>query len=154
MKIFIDSSLLVEYIKETKIELLEKLIMSDYQCYTNAIVYSEFMFYYLAVIGGKSPLSIKESKMIKETIKIHNPIELFLNFDILPIENEIIKLSYEMMSKYNLLPNDALILATVRTNKIKNLASFDENDFKIPCKTEAINLIKTTSDLNNKMNLK
>ncbi|MCD4791490.1 MAG: PIN domain-containing protein [Bacteroidales bacterium] len=154
MKVFIDSSLLVEYIKETKIELLEKLIISDCQCCTNAIVYSEFMFYYLAVIGGKSPLSIKESKKIKETIKSHNPIELFSNFDILPIENEIIKLSYEMMSKYNLLPNDALILATVQINKIKNLASFDENDFKIPCQSEAINLINTISDLNNKMNLK
>ena len=154
MKIFIDSSLLVEYIKETKIELLEKLIMSDYQCFTNAIVYSEFMFFYLAVIGGKSPLSIKESKMIGETIKKYNPIELFLNFDILPVDNEIIKLSYEIMSKYNLLPNDALILATVRINKINNLASFDEKDFKIPCKSEAINLINTTTDLNNKMNFK
>ena len=41
-----------------------------------------------------------------------------------------------------------------RTNKIKNLASFDENDFKIPCKSEAINLITTTNDLNNKTSVK
>ena len=147
MKIFIDSSLLVEYIKGAKTDLLEKLILSDYQCYTNAIVYSEFMFYYLAIIGGKSPLSIKENKMIGKTIKRHNPIELFSNFEILPIENEIVKLSYNLMLKYNLLPNDALILATTKINKIDKLASYDQNDFGIPCELEAVSLIKTTSDL-------
>jgi uncharacterized protein len=59
MKIFVDSSILVEYIKGSQIDILEKLISSDNKLFTNPIVFSEFMFYYLAVTGDKSPLSIK-----------------------------------------------------------------------------------------------
>ncbi len=45
-----------------------------------------------------------------------------------------------MMKKYNLLPNDAIILASCRENKIKVLASYD-SDFKTVCKNENIVLI-------------
>ena len=118
MKIFVDSSILVEYIKGNQVDLLEKLISSDNELFTNAIVYSEFMFYYLAVIGEKSPLALKESKQIKTLIEKHNPIDLFSNFQTLTIDNEIVLLSYEYMQKYNFLPNDALILATTKFNGI------------------------------------
>jgi predicted nucleic acid-binding protein len=45
------------------------------------------------------------------------------------------------------LPNDALILATVKISGIKYLASFDENDFLLPCKKEKIKFVKTISDI-------
>ena len=147
MKIFVDSSVLVEYIKGNQTDLLEHLISSDNELFTNAIVYSEFMFYYLAVIGAKSPLAIKESKQIKAVIEKHNPIELFSNFQSLSLDNEIIQLSYEYMLKYNFLPNDALILASTKHNSIEYLASFDEKDFTIPCKKEKIKLINSLTEL-------
>jgi uncharacterized protein len=78
MKIFVDSSIIVEYIKGNQTDLFEHLIVSEYELFTNAIVYSEFMFYYLAVLSGKSPLAVKENKQIKEIIEHNNPIDLFL----------------------------------------------------------------------------
>jgi len=147
MKIFVNSSILVEYIKGKQTDLLEQLIASDNELYTNAIVYSEFMFYYLAVIGEKSPLALKESKQIKAVIEKHNPIDLFVNFQTLSIDHEIKLLSYEYMKKYNFLPNDALILATTKLNGIAYLASYDEKDFSTPCKKEKIKLIKSVDEI-------
>mgnify|MGYP001297363587 CR=1 FL=1 len=49
------------------------------------------------------------------------------------------------MSKYNLLPNDALILAACKTYNIPALASFDP-DFIAPCRGEGIHLLQTPAD--------
>jgi predicted nucleic acid-binding protein len=147
MKISIESSILVEYLKGNQTDLLEQLISSGHELYTNVIVYSEFIFYYLATIGEKSPLTIKENKQIKELIQKYEPIDIFSYFTILPIENEIILLSYDYMQKYNLLPNDALILATTKLNEIEYLVSFDKKDFQQPCNDESITLIMSVADL-------
>jgi predicted nucleic acid-binding protein len=147
MKVFIDSSVIVEYIKGNKTDFLEQLIASNHGLFSNAIVYSEFMFYYLAVIGEKSPLSIRESKQIRTIIEKHNPIDIFLNFEILPVNNETTVLSYQFMQKYNLLPNDALIIATAKLNGIEYMATFDVTDFGTPCKREKIKLIGSIQEL-------
>jgi len=52
-----------------------------------------------------------------------------------------------MMSKYNLLPNDALILADCKLNSIDALATYDIRDFSRACKQEEIKLINSISDL-------
>ena len=48
---------------------------------------------------------------------------------------------------YNLLPNDALILATSKLNQIEYLASFDKNDIQKPCEVEQITMIMNVADL-------
>jgi predicted nucleic acid-binding protein len=45
------------------------------------------------------------------------------------------------MAKYNLLSNDAIILATCKLHNIPNLASHD-SDFEEACKGEGITLLK------------
>ena len=45
------------------------------------------------------------------------------------------------MDKYNLLPNDAIILATCKLHGIPNLVSHDSH-FDEPCKAEGITLLK------------
>jgi predicted nucleic acid-binding protein len=45
------------------------------------------------------------------------------------------------MSKYNLLPNDAIILATCKMHNITKLASYD-TDFIVPCQEEGIELLR------------
>lgn len=51
------------------------------------------------------------------------------------------------MQKYNLLPNDALILATCKIHQIPQVASFDTKDFEKACKGEGIKLIQSIDDL-------
>lgn len=55
-------------------------------------------------------------------------LNMFLdNFIALPITIDIFEISKELIKKYNLLSNDALIAAVCKYYGIKKLASFDDN---------------------------
>lgn len=56
-------------------------------------------------------------------------------FEYLPVPAEAVPLSIELMKKHNLLPNDALILASCILQGIKVLASH-ESDFALACQAE------------------
>ena len=63
--IFLDSSILIEYIKQSKIEIFESLINNkEIVLHINSIVMSEFIFYLIAYKSNRSPLSCKEAKII------------------------------------------------------------------------------------------
>lgn len=148
MRVFLDSSILIEYIKGTQTKLLELLLGHDAEKYINHIIFSEFIFHFLSVMSGKSPLTLKNSQDIKKILEGHEPKELIDNFTILDMTEEIADESYSLMKKYNLLPNDSLILATCKFYEIPCLASYD-SDFKDICQKEHITLIdspKTFAD--------
>jgi predicted nucleic acid-binding protein len=147
MIVFIDSSILVEYIKGNNTELFDYLLESDTKLVSNPIVFSEYIFYFLALAGNKSPLAIKEKSKIPGLLKENYPLAIFSTIEILKVDENITVLSFELMQKHNLLPNDALILATLKLNEIKYLVSFDKNDFEKPCKKESIKLIKSVAEL-------
>ena len=50
-------------------------------------------------------------------------------FIVLPVGDAIFDISKEIMKKYRLLPNDALIAATCKHYGIRKIATFDD-DFK------------------------
>jgi predicted nucleic acid-binding protein len=52
------------------------------------------------------------------------------------------------MKKHNLLPNDAIILAACKIQKVHVLASYDSDFFKA-CAEEGIRLITAVTDLRN-----
>ena len=137
---FIDSSVLIEYIKGTQTELLELIFTSKTDNYINHIVYSEFIYHFLSVMSGVSPLRLKTSSRISEILEEHEPLEFIHNFKILDMDEEIINKSNYFMINYNLLPNDALIFATCHIYGIKYLVSFD-SDFQEICEKEKIVLI-------------
>jgi len=60
--------------------------------------------------------------------------------------SDIIKLARKFILKYNLKPNDALILATCKHYNIPYLLSLDE-DFKEACEEEGIVLIDSVEKL-------
>lgn len=59
----------------------------------------------------------------------------------------MLQLAVNFMENFNLLPNDALILASCKHHNIKILASFDP-DFEKPCQAEGILLLKNLADFN------
>jgi predicted nucleic acid-binding protein len=148
-KIFLDSSILVEKAKGTKEELFDYLIGDDSveKC-INSIVLSEFTYYFLAIEGNASPMSLKMRKAIQPILKKNSPKDLLKVFTYLRDDSSVISLYLTFMEKYNLLPNDALILANYKIHKILNIASYDVNDFKEVCESEGINLISKIKDLN------
>jgi hypothetical protein len=57
--IFIDSSLLVEYVKKAQTDLLNALQGdSTLNLFINQTVVSEYLFHHLAINGGKSPRTL------------------------------------------------------------------------------------------------
>lgn len=146
MKIFVDSNLLIEYEKQTQTELLEALLASGHQIFLNPIVVSEYLYQLLGILGGRSPMSICESKKIAETLEPHDTAEFLSVFAVLPIPNEVLPVSIDMMKKHNLLPNDALILACCVLQNVAVLASFD-SDFTAACEEEGILLLRKVVDI-------
>lgn len=146
MKIFIDSSLLVEYEKQTNPDLLDDLIKSEHRLFINPIVASEYLYQLLGVLGGRSPMSICESGKIQDTLSSHDTTSFLSGFEILPIPDAAIIKAIDFMKKYNLLPNDAIILASCQLQNIGILASFD-TDFQNACNAEGIRLVTELTDL-------
>jgi predicted nucleic acid-binding protein len=146
MKIFLDSSVLIEYEKQTKTELLQRLVQSDHQILINPIVVSEYLYQLLGILGGRSPMSICESGKINEVLSLHDTKTFLTGFQFLAIPEDALRLSVDFMKKYNLLPNDALILASCKIQEVKVLVSYD-SDFYQSCVAEGIQLITKVSDL-------
>jgi predicted nucleic acid-binding protein len=147
-QIFIDSSVLVEFKKHSKTELLLHLLsVPDLELVINPIVLSEYTFYLLAIRGQKSPRSVKENNEIEKILNRDKPGPFLSVFKVLQNGNEIIPPYLELMSRYNLLPNDALILATCKLHNIRSIATFDITDFTRACATENIQLVQQISDL-------
>ncbi len=144
--IFIDSSLLVEYVKKAQTDLLNALQGdTGLRLFINQTVVSEYLFYHLAINGGKSPRTLKETKSISLILQQDDPQPFLSLFSYLPDDPTMLPLAIQFMSKYNLLPNDALILAACKTQGVPALASFDP-DFSIACQSEGIRLIQSVAD--------
>ncbi len=139
---FIDSSILIEYNKGTKVRLFSSLMSNDlFRCIINETFVSEFLFHFLAHNGKRSPQAVHSSNQIAEVFKNSRQYKLISVCHFLPFDTRIISLVPLLMAKYNLLPNDAIILASCKLNHIKQLVSHD-TDFIIPCKAEGIDLLQ------------
>jgi predicted nucleic acid-binding protein len=90
---------------------------------------------------------LKEKKIIPTILQQNNPIILLELFTYLTDSQAIVGTYLDLMQKYNLLPNDALILATCKTHQIQQIASFDSTDFEKACLGENIKLVQRIEDL-------
>ena len=142
-KVFIDTSVLVEALKGKKVNFYVDLVSKvENDFFINEAVLSEYLYYFLGINGGASPRSLQEKNKIAQTIEAHiNEIIVLENFSLIAGTQSFLKAVPELMSKYNLLPNDAIILATCKSHNITTLASHD-NDFINPCKEEGIELLR------------
>ncbi|MFP4471907.1 MAG: type II toxin-antitoxin system VapC family toxin [Bacteroidales bacterium] len=148
MKIFVDSGIFIEYLKGRKVNFFEYLIQQDHQLFINQVVLSEFLFHFIAAIGNKSPLAIKESGKIADCLKNQNPIDMLTGIQFCNHTAEISLLAIDFAKQFNLLPNDALILATCKFYDLKYLVTFD-SDFEAPCKSLGIRIFSDETDLKN-----
>jgi uncharacterized protein len=140
--IFVDSSILVEFIKGTKTNLLVSIITNtEGNAYINETVISEFLLYFIAINGNASPRTLKSSFKISSIFQAFGNYDLLARFSFLAGDDRLYTIVPLLMKKYNLLPNDAIILATCKIQNISNLASHDA-DFIVPCKAEGIELLR------------
>ena len=112
----------------------------------NSAVLSEYMYHWLGNNGGKSPRSLQQSGQIGSVLQSGDQTKFLSQFTILPSDNRIVPIYLDLMQRYNLLPNDALIVATAKLHGIPAIASYDP-DFDPACQGEGIQLIREISDL-------
>lgn len=147
MSIFLDSSILVEYTKRGQGELAEALLTRGVPLFYNSIVLTEYVYYFLGLQGGKSPRTLKEAGRIPTTLSQRDPLALLQFFeevtDRYPSSESVVRL----MRTYNLLPNDAIILAHCLSLEIQFLASHDTTDFAVPCRAEGVTLLDSLAAL-------
>ncbi len=131
MKILVDSSVILESLKDNRlaVELLEKIL--DYELFISPVVFDEVVY----VVRKRT---IKE---VKDVITF-----LLESFYFLPIDHDVVRKASIFILKYNLKPADALILATCKHHSIKYLATLDE-DFIKPAKKEKIKLLMSRKDV-------
>ncbi len=147
-KIFVDSSIFIENFKGNNIarEILQESI-DKFDICINGIVFSEIIFKLMILKSGKSALTIKSQKLIPSIVKnLDDYSNLLLLFNVLEENKEILRTSFQFMQKYNLLTNDALILATCKYYGITKLASLDK-DFESIAANENIQLINNPKDI-------
>ena len=130
--VFVDSSVFLKILEGE--ETAKKLFVSLYQkekLYRNAIVYSEVIYVWIKLVTGKKSFELKKMPdSVREICSEIGNIKAFLDLaKSLPLSAEIEDLAEEMIQKYGLLPNDALIAATCKHYGIKKIATFDD-DFK------------------------
>ncbi len=125
-KVMIDSSLLIEFVKGNKVRLLTNLLSDEENEYCiNETVVSEYLFYLLKITANISPLSVQSAKNIGEVLEQAGTYNLLQRFSFLVTKEDLVMLVPHFMSKYNLLPNDAIMLATCKMHGITKLASHD-----------------------------
>jgi predicted nucleic acid-binding protein len=141
-RIFLESSVLIESLKGNKPHFYEILISNlTNEFFINDIVLSEYLYYILGFSTGISPRTLQEKRKIKDTLENESKIiRTINNFNFISANEKVLIDVPRLMSDYNLLPNDAIILATCKLHGIK-LASHD-SDFIIPCESENVELLR------------
>ena len=147
VKIFLDSSILVEYRKGTKTELLDALTDRHFTLCFNQIVLSEYLFVVLAHYGQKSLRTLKMAFYIPELLDAHDFESLLKPLHFLDrIDKSVVEETPRLMRTYNLLPNDAIIFSHCKSSGIKYLASYD-SDFRPVCTKEGVTLLDSVAAL-------
>lgn len=129
--VFFDSNVLIYHlggIKEAK-SLIKDVEGDKIRGFINPIVASEVLFFYIKANTGMKSYEIKKKPHVLSKIDLEPVFELLALFSILDINAEIVNHSKNMIEKYQLLPNDALIAATCDFYGIEKIATFDD-DFK------------------------
>ena len=100
------------------------------------------MFYVLGTNGGASPKTLQQGGKVSAVLAGNTEYsKIFKYLEFLITDASLFSEVPRLMTQYNLLPNDAIILATCILHNVKFLATHD-SDFDIACKAEGITLLK------------
>jgi len=130
-KTFIDTNVIIDLFRgvENTVSFFKQVEAGDVNGLTNKIVFLETIHVYLILTTGEGPLNLRKKPEFVKSVDISPILDIFEILYILPTDKIEEKDITEIITKYGLLPNDALIAATCKYYGIKKIATFDE-DFK------------------------
>jgi len=129
--VFVDSNVIIHHLagdNKAK-EIIENVERGGDTGYINQIVVSEVIFICLKLKTKKSAFELKKAPDIVKRVDLKNVYELLDTFIELQSDKEITRSAEDVIARYGLLPNDALIAATCKHHGIRKLATFN-GDFK------------------------
>ncbi len=145
--IFVDSSVLIEGEKGNRPELILALTQRPgLPLFISSVVVSEYLFHFLAMHTKVSPRTVKERGQIGVVLQGNSNYKAFTQFELVDVAPKDLSSVASLMADYNLLPNDALIVATCLSRDIGGLASFDP-DFSDVCAAKGLALIDSPEAL-------
>ncbi|MGB7533562.1 MAG: type II toxin-antitoxin system VapC family toxin [Halobacteriota archaeon] len=95
----------------------------------NVIVFSEVLFVYINAATGKKSYELKRKPELVKSVKLNDIRELLGKYRTLDTGESVKSEAEKLITKYGLLPNDALIAATCKHYGITKIATFD-SDFE------------------------
>ena len=129
--VFVDSNVIIHHLagdNKAK-EIIENVESGGDTGYINQIVVSEVIFICLKLKTKKSAFELKKAPDIVKRVDLKNVYELLDTFIELPSDKGITRSAEDVIARYGLLPNDALIAATCKHHGIRKLATFN-GDYK------------------------
>ena len=129
--VFVDSNVIIHHLagdNKAK-EIIENVESGGDTGYINQIVVSEVIFICLKLKTKKSAFELKKAPDIVKRVDLKNVYELLDTFIELQSDKGITRSAEDVIARYGLLPNDALIAATCKHHGIRKLATFN-GDFK------------------------
>jgi len=127
--VFIDSSVFLDFLegKEKAKILLEEY--SGLEGCINDVVFSEVVFVYIKAETGKKSYELKKQPDLVKSVELNDLVELLGRYRTLDVGEAVKSEAERLITKYGLLPNDALIAATCKHYNIEKIATSDP-DFK------------------------
>lgn len=140
-RILVDSNILTYHLLDYPTygpiceKFLQDILDGKYQGFITPIIASETLFNYIkayilktcGVKGKDLVILLKRDPKILQEIPLERPKEIFDIFNILDIGAVEVEKSFENVSKYALLTNDALNAATMKVNRINSIATNDKD---------------------------
>ncbi len=141
LRIFVDTNILVYHLLEDELygsscrDFLKRVEARSVAAFTSPIVASETLFIYLRswIIKNKKIASkqvlryLKRHRAVLEEVDFHKPLALLALLRVLPLDNAVLGNSYDLMTRYRLLPADAIDAALIARHNLPALASRDDD---------------------------
>ena len=127
--VFIDSSVFLDFLEGKE---RAKVLLSEHSCLEgciNVVVFSEVLFVYIKAATGKKSYELKKKPELVKSVELNDIAELLGRYRTLDIGEAVKSEAEGLITKYGLLPNDALIAATCKYYGINKIATFD-SDFE------------------------
>ncbi|WP_367883194.1 type II toxin-antitoxin system VapC family toxin [Thermococcus peptonophilus] len=127
----VDTSVLVEYLKgnERAERLLSELFREENILYINSVVFSEVVYVMMGhYSGGRAPRSLKRKPDKLPGGELKLVFSALSKYGFVETTRRTTEIARELIEKYALLPNDAMILATCIEHGF-SLATMDD-EFK------------------------
>jgi predicted nucleic acid-binding protein len=141
LHIFVDTNILVYHLLQDELygaacrDFLNRVETGSVVGFTSPIVASETLFIYLRAwiiqnkkIAPKRVLRyLKRQRKVLKEVDFHKPLALLSLLQVLPLNNAVLQTSYDLMTRYQLLPADSVDVALIRRHNLPAIATRDDD---------------------------